>query len=164
MIYKMLTYKIFLGCYRKVKYSPEEHHVQHTNSRKAPGTPNHLEMRVDSLFLTQEECNFPQAPEQEASLSYRYLRGTLSFLPQVEWTPRCRDSKYGRISLQWLECRLVFHLPRWRDVWIPYGDFRENPSSLPHFHRRPHISLKIREALVVQCVKRTTSLTPLKNW
>ena len=39
-----------------------------------------------------------------------YVRGTLSLLPQVEWTLRCPDSKVGRISLQWLEWRLVFHL------------------------------------------------------
>ena len=38
-----------------------------------------------------------------------YLRGTLSLLPQVEWAPRCPDSKEGLISLQWLECSLIFH-------------------------------------------------------
>ena len=25
------------------------------------------------------------------------------------------DSKEGRVSLQWLKCRLIFHLTRWRD-------------------------------------------------
>ena len=28
----------------------------------------------------------------------------------MEWIPRNPDQKYGRISLKWLECRLVFHL------------------------------------------------------
>ena len=41
-----------------------------------------------------------------------YARGTLTLLPQVEWIPRCTDSKEGRISLQGLECRLVFHLTK----------------------------------------------------
>ena len=48
----------------------------------------------------------------EFSLSNRYVRGTLCFLSQVEWTPRGRDSKEGLISLQWLKFNLVFHLTR----------------------------------------------------
>ena len=35
----------------------------------------------------------------EFSLSNRYVRGTLCFLSQVEWTARDPDSKEGRISL-----------------------------------------------------------------
>ena len=46
----------------------------------------------------------------EFSLSNMYVRGTLCFLSQVEWTARDPDSKEGRISLQWLKFRLVFHL------------------------------------------------------
>ena len=38
------------------------------------------------------------------------MRGTLSFLPQVEWTARDPDSEEGRISQQWLKFRFVFHL------------------------------------------------------
>ena len=43
----------------------------------------------------------------EFSFSNRYVRGTLCFLSQVEWTTRDPDSKEGRISLQWLKFRLV---------------------------------------------------------
>ena len=46
----------------------------------------------------------------EFSLTNRYVRGTLSFLSQVEWTPRDPDSKEGRTSLLWLKFRHVFHL------------------------------------------------------
>ena len=46
----------------------------------------------------------------EFSLSNSYVRGTLCFLSQVEWTAREPDSKEGRISLQLLKFRLVFHL------------------------------------------------------
>ena len=46
----------------------------------------------------------------ECSLSKMYVRGTLCFLSQVEWNARDPDSKEGRISLQWLKFRLVFHL------------------------------------------------------
>ena len=67
-----------------------------------------------------------------------YVRGTLCFLPQVEWTPRCPYSKEGRISLQWLKCRLNFHLTRGRDVCIPCGDPRESNSSQPLLDRGPH--------------------------
>ena len=70
-------------------------------------------------------ANFPTAPQVEFSFRISYVRGTLCFLSQVEWTARDPDSKKGRISLQWLKFRLVFHLTRWRDVWIPCGDARE---------------------------------------
>ena len=46
----------------------------------------------------------------EFSLSNSYVRGTLCILSQVEWTARDPDSEEGRISLQWLKFRLVFHL------------------------------------------------------
>ena len=38
-------------------------------------------------------ANFPPAPQVEFSLSNRYVRGTLCFLSQVEWTARDPDSK-----------------------------------------------------------------------
>ena len=37
-----------------------------------------------------------------------YVRGTLCFLPQLEWTPRCPDSKEGWVSLQWLNAGSCF--------------------------------------------------------
>ena len=92
--------------------SIEEHQFLHSNSRKAPCTPSRLELRADSLALTKRYANFPQAPQEEASLRNRYVRGTLSLLSQVEWTSRCPDSKECWISLQWLECRLIIHLIR----------------------------------------------------
>ena len=91
--------------------SVEEHQFQHSYLRKALYTTFSLQMRADSLASTEEVCQ-PQEPQEEASLSNRYVRGTLSLLPQVEWTSRCPDLKEGRISLQQLECRLVFHLTR----------------------------------------------------
>ena len=54
--------------------------------KRAPCTPNQLKMKPDSLGLTQEEYQVPQVPQEEDSLSYRYVRGTLSLWPQVEWT------------------------------------------------------------------------------
>ena len=86
-------------------------------------------------------ANFPPAPQVEFSLSNMYVRGTMCFLCQVEWTARDPDSKEGRISLKCPKFRLVFHLTRWRDVWIPCGDPRESHSSLPHLDRGNHITL-----------------------
>ena len=42
-------------------------------------------------ILLNRYANFPQAPQEEPSLSNRYVRGTLSFLPQVELIPRFPD-------------------------------------------------------------------------
>ena len=63
-------------------------------------------------ILLKRYANFPQAPQEEPSLSNRYVRGTLNLLPCVQWIPRFRDLKESRVSLQWLKCRLVFHLTR----------------------------------------------------
>ena len=40
----------------------------------------------------------------------KYVRSILSLLPQGKGTLRCPELNEGRISLHWLECRLVFHL------------------------------------------------------
>ena len=63
-------------------------------------------------ILLKVYANVPQTHQEEPSLSNIYLRLILSFLPQVKWILRCPDSKEDWISLQWLECRLVFHLTR----------------------------------------------------
>ena len=68
--------------------------------------------RADSQHSIEEVGNFPQAPQEEPSLSNRYVRGTLSLLPQLEWILKCPDLKEGRISLKWLECRHFFNLTR----------------------------------------------------
>ena len=44
----------------------------------------------------------------EFPLSNMYVRGTLCFLLQVKWTPRCPDSKEGQISLQRLNAGSSF--------------------------------------------------------
>ena len=108
-------------------------------------------------------ANFPQAPQVGFSLSNRYVTGTLCFLSQVEWSTRGPDSTEDRISLQWLKFRLVFHLTRWRDVWIPCGDPRESCRSLPHLDRKNHILLTTCEAQGIQCFKRWGCLT-LWKW
>ena len=107
-------------------------------------------------------ANFPPAPQVEFSLSNMYVRGTLCFLSQVEWTARDPDSKEGRISLQCLKFRLVFHLKIWRHVWIPCGDPREIHSYLPHMDRGNHITLIPREAHGIQVFKTWRCLTFLK--
>ena len=61
-------------------------------------------------ILLKRQATFPQAPQEEPSLSNRYVRGTLNLLPHVQWMSRFPDSKESRISLQWFECRLVLHL------------------------------------------------------
>ena len=63
-------------------------------------------------ILLKRKATFPQAPQEEPSLSNLYERGTMNLMPHVQWTPRFPDSKESRISLQWLECRHIFHLTR----------------------------------------------------
>ena len=72
--------------------------------------------RADSHDSSKEVGHIPTTPQEEPSLSNRYVRGTLNLLRHVQWIPRLPESKESRISLQWLECRLIFLLTIQRDV------------------------------------------------
>ena len=89
--------------YRKTNFStgtPRKLHAPHIISSR----------ELIPRILLKKLVTFPQAPQEEPSLSNRYVRGTLNLLPHVQWIPRFPESKESRISLQWLECRLVFLL------------------------------------------------------
>ena len=66
--------------------------------------------RADSQDSIKEVGHIPTTPQEEPSLSNRYVSGTLNLLRHVQWIPRFPESKESRISLQWLECRFVFLL------------------------------------------------------
>ena len=53
--------------------------------------PYRLNRRADSQDSTEQVGQLTHEPQEETSLSNRYVRGTLSFLPQVEWIPRLPD-------------------------------------------------------------------------
>ena len=44
-------------------------------------------------ILLKRKATFPQAPQEEPSLSNRYMRGTVNLLPPVHWIPRFLDRK-----------------------------------------------------------------------
>ena len=44
-------------------------------------------------ILLNSKADFKQALQEVPSLSNKYVRGTVSFLPQVEWIPRFPDEK-----------------------------------------------------------------------
>ena len=71
-----------------------------------------LRREMITRILFKRLATFLQAPQEETSLSNRYVRKTLNVLTHVLWIPRFPDSRESRISLKWLECRLVFHLTR----------------------------------------------------
>ena len=89
-----------------------EHQFEHRNSRKAPCTPYCLEKRADSQDSIKDVGHLPTSTSRGAFLRNRYVRGTLNLLPHVHWIPKFPDLEESRIYLQWLECRLVFHLTR----------------------------------------------------
>ena len=118
-------------------------------------------MRANSLSLIEDLSQLSTSTSSGVFPQEKYVRVTLCFLSQGEWTARDPDSKEGPISLQWLKFRLVFHLTRWMDVWIPCGDHRESHSS-PHLDRGNHITLIPREAHGIQGFKMWRCLTFLK--
>ena len=88
--------------YRKTSFSlgtREKLHALHIVSRRA-----------DFQDSIKEVSHIPTTPQEEPSHSNRYVRGTLNLLRHVQWIARFPESKESRISLQWLECRLVFLL------------------------------------------------------
>ena len=58
-------------------------HVPHIVSRR----------ELIPRILLNSKANFKEAPEVEPALTNRYVRGTLSFLPQVEWIRKFPDYK-----------------------------------------------------------------------
>ena len=94
--------------YRNTNFSfgtREKLHALHIVSRRA-----------DSQGSIKEVGHIPTTPQGEPSPCNRYVRVTLNLLNHVQWIPRFPESKESRISLQWLECRLVFFLTIQRDV------------------------------------------------
>ena len=85
--------------------------------------------RADSQDSIKEVNHIATIPQEETSLSNRYMRGTLNWLCHVQWIPRFPESTESQISLQWLECRLVFQLSIQRDVLMFCAVPRENPMS-----------------------------------
>ena len=72
--------------------------------------------RADSQDSIKELGHIPTKSQEEPSLSNQYVRGTLNLLRHVQCILSFPESKESRISLQWLECRLVFLLTIQRDV------------------------------------------------
>ena len=50
--------------------------------------PYHLEKKADSEDCIEQVGQLSRAPQEEPSLSNRYVRGTLNLLTQGEWIPR----------------------------------------------------------------------------
>ena len=65
-----------------------EHSFQHSSVKNVPCTIYRHKMIADFLLWLKIWANFPPAPQVEFSLSNRYVRGTLCFLSQVEWSAR----------------------------------------------------------------------------
>ena len=89
-----------------------EYSFQHSSSKKVPCTTYRLKMRADSLSLTEEVSQFSTSTTSGFFLQ-QLVAERDSVLSVSSGIYRERpDSKEGRISLQWLKFRLVFHVTR----------------------------------------------------
>ena len=88
--------------YRNINFS--------LGTRRKLHTLHIVSRRADSQDSTKEVGHIPTTPQEEPCLSHRYVRGTLNLLRHMQWIPRFPESKESGISLQWLECKLVFLL------------------------------------------------------
>ena len=89
-----------------------EYSFQHSSVKKVPCTTYRLKMRADSLSLTEEVSQFSTSTSSGV-LPQQYVGERDSVLSVSSGMYRERtDLKEGQITLQCLECRLVFHLSR----------------------------------------------------
>ena len=89
-----------------------EYSFQHSSVKEVPCTTYRLKMRADSLSLTEEVSQFSTSTSSGVFTQQLVGEGD-SVLSVSSGLYRERpDSKEGRISLQWLKFRLVFHVTR----------------------------------------------------
>ena len=84
--------------YRNTNFSTgtrEKLHAQQFTSRR--------ELIPSILF--KRLATSPQAPQEEPSISNRYVRGTLNLLPHVQWIPRFPDRKKVGFPCSFLDAR-----------------------------------------------------------
>ena len=89
-----------------------EYSFQHSSVKKDPCATYRLKMRADSLALTEEVSQF--STSTSSGVFPQQLLGERGSVLSVSsgMYPERPDSKQGRISLQWLKFRLVFHITR----------------------------------------------------
>ena len=89
-----------------------EYSFQHSSMKKVPWTTYHLKMRADSLSLTEVVSQISTSTSSGV-FPQQYVGERDSVLSVSSGMYREKpDSKEGRISLQWLKFRLVFHVRR----------------------------------------------------
>ena len=89
-----------------------EYSFQHSSSKNVPCTTYRLKIRADSLSLTEEVSQFFTSTSSGV-FPQQYVGERDSVLSVLSGMYRERpDSKEGRISLQWLKFRIVFHVTR----------------------------------------------------
>ena len=87
-----------------------EYSFQHSSVKKVPCTTYRFKMRADSLSLNEEVSQFSTSTSS-VGFPQQYVGERDSVLSVSSGMYRERpDSKEGRISLQWLKFRLVFHV------------------------------------------------------
>ena len=87
-----------------------EYSFQLSSVKKVPCSTYRLKMRADSLSLTKEVSQFSTSTSSRV-FPQQYVGERDSVLSVASGMYRERpDSKEGRISLQWLKYRLVFHV------------------------------------------------------
>ena len=89
-----------------------EYSFQHSSAKKVPCTTYRLKMRADSLSLIEEVSQFSNSTSSGV-FPQQYVGERDSVISVSSEMNRERPySKEGRISLQWLKFRLVFHVTR----------------------------------------------------
>ena len=89
-----------------------EYSFQHSSAKKVPCTTYRLKMTADSLSLTEEVSQFSTSTSCGV-FPHQYVCERDSVLSVSSGMYRDRpDSKEGRISLQCLKFRLLFHVTR----------------------------------------------------
>ena len=100
-----------LGNFRNSLRHPSEVY-RNTNFSLGPRGKLHalhiVSRRADSQDSIKEVGQISTTPQEEPSLSNRYVRGTLNLLRHVQWIPRFRESKESQIICSGLNAGSFF--------------------------------------------------------
>ena len=92
--------------------SLREHEFQHRNSSNAPCIPYCLKKRADSQDSIKEVAHLPTSTSKGAFPQLSVCERDPEFVASRTVDSESPWLEKSRILLQWLECRLLFHLTR----------------------------------------------------
>ena len=146
-----------LGNYRDSLIYPSQiqRNTNFTTGTRGKLQGRHIISRRERVprVLLQKQANFLQAPQEYPFLSNRYVRGSLSLLPQIEQIRRCPNSKECRFPCRGLNAGSSF-IAQEKAMYESLVENLEKDLGARLIWTGSSHPLTLREVRGVQCFKR----------